>query len=495
VKISIVFIGKPQWEAGWPFLGYDNKQIIESTLNFLGKRFSDIEFISHGLIGKYVQAEIDTIKNGVLKSDGLILYTIGHYGDPGIIQAALEIIELGKPTILMNKIYSGDHSFIKIYTTPKLKAKNLPVVPVSSVNIEAIERPLEILNQIYHLAGKTILVSALDKVIVNWDQLTSLVGAEQEHLIEEHPEFLEYVSSMMKSQNEFYTDLVGKDQAHQWRIDEQKYQQILRDLFKIEMKRFDPKEIVTYYNQVNKKDAKVIADEWIKTALKVVPSKETLINSARLYLGFKALLKDHNSDVLTPDCGTMLLTGYLPAYPCMAFFKLANEGCHGICESDVDSTISYLFGYAITGGRTGFVSNHTLDLTANRVTYMHCLAPNRPYGSKEKPIPFEIRRHGETHFLGASPRVIFPVGEKVTTIKISVLAKKIAIRQGTILDNVDDEKGCISKLLVESNARKILDNYDWATFGWHRVTFLGDWKEDFILAAKLVGLTVFEEDK
>ncbi len=29
VKIYIIFIGKPQWEAGWPYLGHDNEIIID----------------------------------------------------------------------------------------------------------------------------------------------------------------------------------------------------------------------------------------------------------------------------------------------------------------------------------------------------------------------------------------------------------------------------------------------------------------------------------
>ncbi len=88
----------------------------------------------------------------------------------------------------------------------------------------------------------------------------------------------------------------------------------------------------------------------------------------------------------------------------------------------------------------------------------------------------------------------FPAGETVTTIKISVFHKKIAIRMGTIIDNVKDERGCVSKMLVRSDARKILENYDWDTFGWHRVTFIGDWKEQFVIAAKWFGLEVIKED-
>ena len=126
---------------------------------------------------------------------------------------------------------------------------------------------------------------------------------------------------------------------------------------------------------------------------------------------------------------------------------------------------------------------------------MHCLAPNKLYGKDGPKSNYEIVYHGETHYLGASPCIKFPIGELVTTIKISVLEKKIAIRKGRILSNIVDKKGCVSKMLVESNVKKIMDNYDWETFGWHRVTFIGDWKKNFIYGAKLLGLKIIEEDE
>jgi hypothetical protein len=173
----------------------------------------------------------------------------------------------------------------------------------------------------------------------------------------------------------------------------------------------------------------------------------------------------------------------------MAFFELSSEGYYGICESDMDSAISFLFGLFITG-RPGYISNHTFDSVNDQITYMHCVAPSKLYGIDGPLVDYEILYHGETAYLGASPCVKFPIGEPVTTIKISVFENKIEIRNGKILDNVLDKGGCVSKMLVESNVEKILNNYDWESFGWHRVSFIGDWKDDFIIGAKLLGLEI-----
>ncbi|MFX1452931.1 MAG: hypothetical protein ACFFCM_18995 [Promethearchaeota archaeon] len=493
ITIQVVFIGKPQWEAGWPYLGYDNQKIINEIKELLIKKFPNIVFNWGSLITTYDKPLVDNIKENIRNSNGIFIFTIGHYGDPGIVQAGIEFIELNKPVILANYIYGGDHTFTKVYSN--IKDKGYQVFPISSQKIEEFEKPIETLINLLSLKGKKVLVYASDVIKMNWDVILGLFNPERKKLLKNSPEFLEQVGKMSGDKDfEFYTDTAGKDQAHQWRIDEMKYKENLKQVFGIDMIRGDPNEILEYYSKVNEEEAKIVADKWIKNALKVEPSEKTILNSAKLYLAFKKILQDKEIDIFTPDCGTFLLTGILPAYPCMAYFELSNEGKYGICESDMDSTMSFLFGLYLTK-RPGFVSNHTFDFTNEQITYMHCVAPDKLYGINGPSAPYEIVYHGETHYLGASPCVKFPIGENVTTIKISVFNRKISIRQGTIIDNVVDEKGCVSKMLVKSNVEKIMKNYDWNTFGWHRVTFIGDWKETFIIGAKILGLEILEEDQ
>jgi hypothetical protein len=432
------------------------------------------------------------IKQNIKSSDAAIIFTIGHYGDPGIVQAGIEFVEINKPVILANVLYQGDHTFTKVYST--LKDRDLRLFPISSSNLEDFNTPLEILIKILNIKGERVLVYAPDKIKMDWNRILELFNPERKRIRKEYPEFLNQVTNLSSEQEfEFYTDVVGKDQAHQWRRDEKKYQKNLKEIFNIEMIKDDPDEIMQYYDKVNEDDARKVTDKWNKEALKVEPDEKTIINSAKLYIAFKELLKMKKFNFFTPDCGTFLLTGKLPAYPCLAFMELIKDNIYGICESDMDSTASYIFGLTITN-RPGFVSNHCLDTVNNQITYMHCVAPNRLFGTHGPQSDYEVVYHGETHYLGASPRIKFPIGEPVTTIKISILEKKIAIQIGKIIDNIVDKRGCVSKMLVESNVTDIMDNYDWETFGWHRVTFIGDWKEKFIIGAKLLGLKIIEED-
>ncbi len=493
VKIQLIFVGKPQWEAGWPYIGYNNELLIKSVNDHLNSKFPEILFSNSDVITTYDVNLVNEIKETIKKSDANILFTIGHYGDPGIVQAGIEFIELKKPTILANFIYQGDHTFIKILSS--IKAIESTVYPISSINLEDFDKSIETLIKLINMQGKRVLLYAPDKIKMDWKRILGLFSPEQNRIRKEHPDFLEQVLSLSSDQEfEFYTDIVGKDQAHQWRRDEGKYIKNLKDIFGIEMVKGNPDEILEFYDKVNEQEAQSIATKWKEEALRVDPNDKTVLNSAKLYLALKNLLQEKDFAFFTPDCGTFLLTGKLPAYPCLAFMELTNDNIYGICESDMDSTVSYIFGLSITD-RPGFVSNHTIDTLNNQITYMHCVAPNKLFGVDGPKSNYEIVYHGETHYLGASPRVKFPIGEMATTIKISVLEKKIAIRTGKIINNLVDDRGCVSKMLVATNVKKVIDNYDWETFGWHRVTFIGDWKEKFIIGAKILGLNIIEEDK
>ena len=490
INLHTVFIGKPQWEAGWPYIGYDNEKLIENIINHLKQKFPLINFTYNEMIGIYEEELVKKIKENIFKSDGVIIFTVGHYGYPGIIKAGIEFIEIGKPVILANLIYAGDHTFTKIYVT--IIKKNYHVYAISSKNFEDFDKPIEILSNLLRFRGTNVLVYASDKIKMDWDVILGLFNPERRKLIKSSPEFIEQVTKMSGDASfEFYTDTVGFDQAHQWRKDEKKYSENMKTIFDVGMIRGDPDEIVKYYQKVDEEAAKKIADKWIKNAKKIEPTEKTILNSAKLYLAFKDILNERNCRIFAPDCGTFLLTGKLPAYPCMAFFELSSEGYYGICESDMDSAMSFMFGLYITG-RPGFVSNQTIDSVNDQITYLHCVAPSKLFGIDGPLADYEILYHGETAYLGASPCVKFPIGELVTTIKISVFEKKIEIRTGKIVDNVIDKGGCVSKMLVESDVNKILKDYDWDTFGWHRVTFIGNWKKEFIIGAKILGLDIVD---
>ncbi len=262
----------------------------------------------------------------------------------------------------------------------------------------------------------------------------------------------------------------------------------MQEVFGLELVRRDPQELSAYYEKVSEQEAEEVAERWIREAKRVECTRQAVINAARLYLAIKELAEEIDAVSITPDCGTLLIAGCLPALPCLGFCQLLNDGFTATCESDLDSNISALLGCSLFG-RPGFVSNHCLDLAHKWVIYLHCMAANKLYGPDGVSAEFDIVRHGESHFIGAVPRVRFPAGEDLTTIK------KLALRHGRIVGQMVDEKACTTKVAVESDAERILENYDWMTFGWHRVSFVGDWRKELIAAARLAGLEVVKEDE
>jgi len=94
---------------------------------------------------------------------------------------------------------------------------------------------------------------------------------------------------------------------------------------------------------------------------------------------------------------------------------------------------------------------------------------------------------------GACPQVIMPVGKPITTVKISLREKKISLHQGKSVGNVNNERGCRTKLVAEANVERIMENYKFGTFGWHRVSFYGDFAREVRQLSKLLGLQVVEE--
>nr|MDO8087449.1 hypothetical protein [Candidatus Sigynarchaeum springense] len=491
-QIHVVFIGKPQWEAGWPYLGYDPGNIQGVIMDRLGKQFPGVEFSKSDLIATFDKNLNESIKGRVDQADAIVICTIGHYGDPGLITSGIDILKHRRlPVILANIVYHGDHTFTKLYTS--IKDEGIQVYPVSSKDIAHFDSAIGLLCKLLSLKGEKVIVYASDSRDMDWNRISGLLAPEISKIAKTSPEFLDQVAKLKDTKFEFYTDLDGLDQAHQWRKDEKGYARIVEAMTGVRIQRNDPADLLRAYDATSDDEAKPVAAKWQDLALVTEPAPQTVVNSARLYIAFKRLLDEAGARFMAPDCGTLLLIGRMPAYPCMGFFEMSNEGYYGICESDLDATISYMIGWALTGGLPGFVSNHAFDFSNNQVTYMHCVAPRCPQGRDKPRADFEIVHHGETGIIGASPRVKYPVGEPLTTIKVSVFERKMALYFGKIVRNSNEKGGCVTKVVVQvKDARGLLERYNWPAFGWHRVSFIGDWRDDFRTAARLLGLQLVD---
>lgn len=450
-RIGLVFSHRPKNVSTWPRMGFDYQGRREELTKMLEQACPWADFKTRVAKdtneGKKVLGELK--KEGV---DGFVVYMLGIWtglGGNGKFPVDLTsgtvknsvgsvIARSGYPTILVDDLYGGSGEFL--LSLAVANREDLPVVGVASSDFQDIIKKIELLRVIKSLKeSRIVLVS--------------------------------------DGYYELWTD-----------IDD------VRDTFGTEVIKISTEEFNKYYSQIQKKDAEYWADLWSDNALRVEePSEEEILKAARMYLALKEIIREKKADAITVDCFNTVLANKIPAYPCLPFFQLNNEGSTGICEGDIDSTLTQLM-VRYLNGRPGFVNDPVVDTAKNQVIYAHCSCVNRVYGPKGKPNPYIIRDHAEDG-KGAAVQSILPTGDIVTTAKVNTSEKAMAIHQGKAVENVDVEKACRSKLAVEAEAKTIMNNWNVdVDFKWHRVTFFGDIREPLKDLARLLSLKVVEED-
>lgn len=252
-------------------------------------------------------------------------------------------------------------------------------------------------------------------------------------------------------------------------------------------------ELNELWEKVSEKRARPKFDDWKKNADKIVSvSDETLMGVARMYYAMKDLLKKYGAKSVTVNCLGGCYQGKLQAYPCLGFMELQDEGLLGTCENDLDSNITMLTFNIMTKGRIGFMSDPVLDSSNRAIIYAHCVSTRRYLGKNMPNAHYEILTHSEDH-QGASVRVIAPAGYPVTTLKFNTVSKLLAIQTGVVTGNDFDDRACRTKIVAEvTGDYEELYNH-WDQFGWHRVTFYGDFAEDAKKLGQKMGFEVVME--
>lgn len=243
------------------------------------------------------------------------------------------------------------------------------------------------------------------------------------------------------------------------------------------------------YRAVSDEAAQAEAREWIRGAVKVVePSEAELIASGRLYLALRAIMAEEHAQAVTINCLGMFKEERLPAYPCLAFAKLNDIGLTGVCEADVDSTLTQIIlTYAF--GVPGFVSDPVVDTASNTIIHAHCVSATRMDGPGGPQAPYIIRSHLEDN-KGASLQVKMRLQQVITAGKL-VNLDTMLISTGTIIDNPDCDRGCRTKITTKvADAREVLNNY---SGGLHRVIVYGDRVKAVKDLAALMSIKVVEE--
>ena len=256
------------------------------------------------------------------------------------------------------------------------------------------------------------------------------------------------------------------------------------------------------YDAVDVAKASKLADEFIRSAAKVVePTRNEIVDSLRLYIAVQELMKREKANAISIDCLGGFRRRELPAYPCVAFSKLNDAGLYGVCECDLESTMTQLLVTSFSG-KPGFVSDPVFDTSRNEVIHAHCVSATRLQGVGGEASPYVVRSHLEDH-KGVSMQVLAPGGDAVTVAKFAD-PNRLLLSTGEAAGNVDNPRGCRTKIRTRvKDARKFLEGWSAALNTGpampgtrhllHRVVFYGNHVQSIERLGRLLSFQVIHE--
>lgn len=457
-NIKLVCCSRKKGYPGWPHVDFDHEGMMERYVQRLQNALPNCDF-TVVYYNNAQEAEVGFADND--RYDGVVFFNATH--GVGVIN---EFLKLKKPGIIIDELYAGSGDLLRFNT--RINKENLPVVVVASSDFEDAVRAIRLLHVRKQLANSKIVL------FKNFEPISEKTEAFLKEALGTGSTWKRYLAGPAGLRGKL--DKLKKD-------------------FGVEVVLKTKADLEAYLAGAPEAEARQLAEEWIRDAQGVIePSEEDVFQSAKMYLALKKCVDEEEADAVSVDCIMMFYTTELSVYPCMSHSKMCDEGLIGTCESDIDSTLTQL-AIRFMSGRAGFISDPVIDTATNQIIYAHCSAATRWYGDDSPKQPYFLRSHAEDH-KSTSIQTIMPIHDTVTTVKIDIEHHAMAIHTAMAVGNVNEEKGCRTKLAAEvPDAQQLLDNWDTDVFSWHKVTFYGDYRRDFLNFARLYDLSVIQEDR
>jgi hypothetical protein len=474
LRIRVVYALHAVVQPGpdWPNVGFDFQPVMDRTTGTLTKAFPGWEIMTAMAKGEEEAKKI-LAGDAAAPVDGYVVVQLNCWNR--VVQT---IAGSGKPTLYVDFQYGGSGGFL-VYTAEFLRKKTANVGFVASSRPEDLVAACRAFGQVKKSGAAGDFGALVASVRRSATPGPGDLGVTADGVA------VLAAGDCLKKMRESKILAVGGGWPG--------IAPAIKDGMGIEVIDVPFAKVNEAWAAADKDEAGAIADRWTKTAAKVDGiSRETLVTSAAMYLGEKAVLKDYGASAITINCLGGFYGGHIHAYPCLGFHELNNEGLVGGCECDVRSAATMVAMNALTGGRPGYISDPVIDTAQRQIIYAHCVASNRVFGPKGAANPFEILTHSEDR-QGASVRSILPLGYMTTTLEIHPDRRQILLHQGKAVANDPDDRACRTKLVVEpvGDMEKLFAQWD--QWGWHRVTCYGDLKQPAYSLADTLGWKVIEE--
>ncbi len=470
-KIRIVYSlhGEKQTGPDWPNVGFDFRPVMDRITAELRRNLPGMDFLTSTASGEQAAKKI-LEEDKAAGIDGYLIFQMNCWNR--VVQT---IATSGKPTLYADFLYGGSGGFLT-YTAAFLRNNAPNVGFVASSRTEDLVDAVRCFELVKKGGSVSDFVSATSRLRAARTPKSGDLSCT--------PDNVRTLST---------AECLGKLKDSRILVVQDQKARPGNPVMGIPVEYLAFSEVNDAWSAANKDESAAIAGRWEKTAERVVGvPRETLVQSAAMYLGMKAILKKHAANAITINCLGGFYGGHIHAYPCLGFHEMNNEGFVGGCEGDISSSATMLMFSALTGGRTGFISDPAIDTSKRQIVYVHCVAPNRMFGPKGEKNPFQILTHSEDR-QGASVRSILPLGYMTTTLQIGPDKKQMLFHQGKAVANDPDDRACRTKLAVEPAGDMEKLFRAWDQWGWHRVTCYGNLKEPVYALADALGWKVVEE--
>lgn len=470
VRVALVFLSNSTERESWPYPGFDCESRHQEILKALTKGCPGVEFAP---IVVHQPAEVQKAIDLRDEVDGYLVYTVTLKWT--LTRVLLEIGKLGKPFLVADEYLGGSGVFLTGVSS--LRRQGIPAAAVSTVRLDDL---VQVARQFAGIkrAGATPASFArqCDEV---YRRTFAPEGPMQCH--EDRVSLADIGNCVEKLRKSRFL-IVGAGPSGQEReFLGAKAVYIGFDQFK------------ALYEKVDRDEAAHWGDRWSQQADKVVESTPEWIHRAGgVYLAMLALMKKYDSDSITMNCLGGFGSGQLPAYPCLGFMQILNDGGQGVCEAMPDDSLSMLMARILTG-RAGYVSDPALDTSKNQIVYSHCMAQTKVFGPQGQTNKFRIRTLHNRDPRGCCAQSFLPEGYMTTSFRTSIAQKKMILHQAKAVGNLDADRGCRTQLVAEvhGDIGKLFSQWD--TFGWHRVTVYGNIREPLVEFGKALGLETIVE--
>jgi len=469
IRIRIVYaLHTPvQDRPDWPNIGFDFTVEMDKINQILNENCKGFEFLP---IHAATPEEAEKIVENSGDVDGYLVYQMNCWNQP--VKA---IVTTGKPVLYVDFQYGGSGGFL-VYTAELLRKNTSNFAFLASSDFEDLLQAVQCFQTIKQGGSAQDFVQAVTQLRIRRTPKPSRLDCTPDDLTTLSTE--DCLRKMKESRILAFRDTESRTSD---------------PIMGIPLQYISFQELNQAWANTDPDESRLIADRWEESAERIEGvSRKTLEESAAMYLAQKDLLKKYEANAITINCLGGFYGGHIHAYPCLGFHQLNNEGLIGACECDIRSTATMVAFTTLTKGRPGYISDPVIDTAKRQIIYAHCVAPNRMFGPEGRTNPFEILTHSEDR-QGASVRSILPLGYLTTTLEIQPDRKEILFHQGKSVANDPDDRACRTKLATEpiGDIEKLFTQWD--RWGWHRVTFYGDFKKSVYSLADRIGWQVVEE--